>query len=56
MIYNSTSANRCDLINRKNLPILRNHPHLGLLIPRLQFHENPIFFKWVVTLDSRSAT
>lgn len=37
-------------------PIFRNHPHLSLLIARLQFHANPILTKWAFTFASRSAT
>jgi len=37
-------------------PRLRDYPHLGLLVARLHFHENPIFFRWRFTACSKSAT
>ena len=40
----------------QTLPILRDHPHLGLLVAGLHFHENPIFSRWRFTLASSSAT
>lgn len=49
-------------IKSPNNPILRYHPHLGLLIPwwaqiaRHHLHENPIRSRWRFTLASSSAT
>ena len=39
-----------------NFPISRDYTYLGLLIPRLQFHTNPIFARCWFTLASSSAT
>ena len=45
-----------DLVQCFHLPILRNHPHLGQLIPRLQFHTAPIFLRCSSTLAASSST
>lgn len=49
-------AKRKELGERLHLPILWDHPHLGLLVPGFHVHENPIFLRWQFTSDSSSLT
>ena len=44
------------LLDSSNLPIFRDHPHLGLLIAGPQHHANPILSRCTFTACSRSAT
>src|SRR6266511_2684182 len=38
------------------VPVLRNHPHLGLLVAGLQFHTAPIFLRCSSTRAARVFT
>lgn len=42
--------------NEFRVPILWNHPHFRLLVPRLHFHVAPIRFRCASTLALRMAT
>jgi hypothetical protein len=45
-----------DIAKASNLPILRNNPHLGVLVARLYFHTNPIVFRCSSTRAARVST
>src|SRR5712692_8137360 len=55
----SVSATRSDVgevLDEFEAPILRDHPHLALLVARPHFHENPIRSRWRFTFASNSTT
>ncbi len=50
-------SNVSKVFNGIDIPILRNHPYLSQLIPRLHFfHANPIFSKCPSTFAANAAT
>ena len=42
--------------SRAHIPLLRNHPHLGLLVAGLHFHAAPIFLRCSSTRAASVAT
>src|SRR5688572_14161812 len=52
----SSVTHRSDVSQKFDIPILRNHTDLGLLVSRPQFHANPISARCPATLASNSAT
>lgn len=53
---NATSNFRRLVAKTSSIPMLRDYPHLGLLVAGLHFHAKPIVLRWRFTVASNSAT